>query len=80
MSNLSAFLKKRKNRYVGRILHEYDNKNPDFKEIFKAETNRLFNEIYDLLESVGLQDKFNLLAEEVLKETEKEAYGAKTKR
>lgn len=74
MSNLSAFLKKRKNRYVGRILHEFDKKNPEFKEIFKSETNRLFNEILDLLESVGVEERFNLLAEEILKEAEKQAY------
>lgn len=75
VNNLKLFLKKRFNRFKGRILHAYDTKDKNFKEIFKEESNRLMNEIYDFLDSLGFEETFNVGAEEFLKEVEKKVYG-----
>ena len=81
--NLRIFLRKRKARFIGRILHDYDKgvKPEEFKELFKAETNRLINEIEDLLTALHIDDiyQFNVEAEDRLKEVEKAAYSNKDK-
>ncbi len=79
--NLKAFVDRRKNRAVGRILHAYDtgSKSLEFKKLVKSTIMELSKEFLDLCLAFNSNSGLflNLFSEEVLKEIEKSKGGVK---